>query len=302
MSEALEKIKTDPYPTRVIGESQILNRQCPVVWNKEQSGPLTQEELEQYDKDGFLFKNQIFEQHEINELIAKVEKLKEINKDSIDEKVIREKGRNEIRSFFAVHQNELFAELVTDKRVLQVAEQILASPVYIHQSRINLKPGFTGKEFYWHSDFETWHAEDGMPAMRALSCVINLTDNYEFNGPLMLIPGSHKVFIQCQGETPDDHYKKSLVKQDYGVPSHHHMRQLVNEFGIEVPKGKAGSVVFFDCNIMHGSNGNITPYPRMNTFFVFNSVENKLVSPYAGTTPRPEIIAARKGTTTLKNL
>lgn len=63
--------------------------------------------------------------------------------------------------------------------------------VYIHQSRINDKFGFKGSGFNWHSDLETWHSEDGMPRMRALSASLMLTDNNEFNGPLMLIPGSH---------------------------------------------------------------------------------------------------------------
>src|SRR3546814_10756649 len=44
-------------------------------------------------------------------------------------------------------------------------------------SRLNYKPGFKGKEFYWHSDFETWHVEDGMPQMRALSMSILLAEN-----------------------------------------------------------------------------------------------------------------------------
>ncbi|MFQ5599830.1 MAG: ectoine hydroxylase, partial [Candidatus Krumholzibacteriia bacterium] len=52
-------------------------------------------------------------------------------------------------------------------------------------------------------------------------------------------------------------------------------------------------VVFFDCNAMHGSNGNITPYPRSNVFFVYNSVENALVEPFGGLEPRPEYIASR---------
>jgi ectoine hydroxylase len=64
-----------------------------------------------------------------------------------------------------------------------------------------------GKEFYWHSDFETWHAEDGMPKMRAVSCSIAFDDNHEFNGPLMVIPQSHQKFISCIGETPEEHHK-----------------------------------------------------------------------------------------------
>src|SRR3546814_18361378 len=85
--------------------------------------------------------------------------------------------------------------------------------VYIHQSRLNYKPGFKGKEFYWHSDFETWHVEDGMPRMRALSMSVLLAENTTHNGPLMLIPGSHQTYLTCVGETPDAHYLSSLKRR-----------------------------------------------------------------------------------------
>lgn len=175
-----------------------------------------------------------------------------------------------------------------------MARQILASEVYLHQSRINRKPGFRGREFYWHSDFETWHVEDGMPRMRALSCSILLTDNFAFNGPLLVMPGSHREYIACEGKTPPDHFKRSLRRQEYGVPSEGRIRDLAGRFGIEGPIGPAGSVLFFDCNLMHGSNGNITPYPRTNIFFVFNSVLNRVEKPFCGLAPRPEYIASRE--------
>jgi hypothetical protein len=69
--------------------------------------------------------------------------------------------------------------------------------------------------------------------------------------------------------------------------------QLVEEGGIETITGPPGSAVYFDCNVMHGSNGNITPLPRSNVFFVYNSVENAMVEPFAAPAPRPEFIGAR---------
>jgi len=58
--------------------------------------------------------------------------------------VIAEPGSGEVRSIFNVHRlNDLFAGLMRDPRVLNVAREILGSEVYIHQSRINYKPGFT---------------------------------------------------------------------------------------------------------------------------------------------------------------
>src|SRR5690606_39163792 len=156
----------------------------------------------------------------------------------------------------------------------------LDSEVYIHQSRVNLKPGFHGKEFYWHSDFETWHVEDGMPRMRAVSCSILLTPNTPYNGPLMLVPGSHKQYVACVGRTPEDHYTQSLRRQEFGVPDDDSLARLVEQGGIEAPTGPAGSLLLFDCNTMHGSSSNISPFPRSNLFFVYNSVENRVQAPY----------------------
>ena len=169
-----------------------------------------------------------------------------------------------------------------------------ASDVYVHQSRVNLKPGFRGKEFYWHSDFETWHIEDGMPRMRALSISISLTENEAWNGSLMVVPGSHRRFVGCAGETPEDHYQQSLRAQEYGVPSDEALTRLVAEGGIAPVTGQPGSAVMFDCNAMHGSNGNITPFARRNVFLVYNSVENALVEPFAAPgRAGPEFIASR---------
>ena len=58
-------------------------------------------------------------------------------------------------------------------------------------------------------------------------------------------------------------------------------------------EGDPGSVVFFDCNVMHGSPDNITPAPRTNAFFGYNAVDNALVEPFGGTAPRPNHIASR---------
>jgi len=290
-------LSRDPYITRTQSNPAILARKEPVIYEAAagaEPGALSIAQREAYRENGFLFLPELFSAAEVQRLHAEMQTLRESYAGEGREEVIAEPGSGEVRSVFNVHRsNALFSSLVRDPRVLNAARSILGSEVYIHQSRINYKPGFQGKEFYWHSDFETWHSEDGMPAMRALSCSILLTDNNEQNGPLMLIPGSHRHFISCVGETPEDHYKQSLRKQENGVPDESLLRYLSDLGGISSCTGKAGSVIFFDCNTMHGSNSNISPYPRSNAFFVYNSVENQLAAPKGGLKPRPEFIAAR---------
>ena len=297
-------LSQDAYPSRTQNSAAILARHDPVVYEREvptkRNPGLSASQRSSYQQDGFLLMPELFNQEEAAYLFDAMQGMREEFTHAGRTEVIAEPGSGEVRSIFNVHRlNEIFANLVRDPRVLNVAREILGSEVYIHQSRINYKPGFTGKEFYWHSDFETWHSEDGMPAMRALSCSILLTDNSDCNGPLMLIPGSHNHYVSCMGETPDENYKTSLKKQDIGVPDQILLRYLADMGGIKSCAGKAGSVVFFDCNAMHGSNGNITPYPRSNVFFVYNSIANQLELPKGGLTPRPEFVAAREGVTPL---
>jgi len=130
--------------------------------------------------------------------------------------------------------------------------------------------------------------------MRTFSVSITLTENNLYNGPLMLIPGFHKEYISCVGNTPDFHYRRSLQKQEAGLPDEESIARLAESNGIKAATGKAGTMVLFDCNTLHGSGGNMSPWPRSNIFFVYNSVENKPEAPFAASSPRPWYIGERE--------
>ncbi|MFI1831501.1 ectoine hydroxylase [Streptomyces sp. NPDC020412] len=284
----------DLYPSR--GPAEVVTpRQEPVVWSAPGApGPITSGDLASYERDGFLGVEDQITDDEVRLYRAEMERLIADPAVRADERAIVESRSQKVRSIFEVHRlSEVFAALVRDERVVGRARQILGSDVYVHQSRINVKPGFGASGFYWHSDFETWHAEDGMPKMRAVSVSIALTENRDTNGGLMIMPGSHRTFLGCAGATPEDNYKKSLQMQDAGTPSDGALTRFADDHGIRLFTGRAGSATWFDCNCMHGSGDNITPYPRSNVFIVFNSVENASVEPFAAPVRRPEFIGAR---------
>ncbi|MEU0733258.1 phytanoyl-CoA dioxygenase family protein [Streptomyces lavendulocolor] len=151
----------DLYPTR--GASEVVTpRRDPVVW-----GPLTPE-LESFERDGFLAVDQLITDDEVAVYRAELDRLVTDPAIRADERSIVEPKSQDVRSVFEVHRiSDVFARLVRDERVVGRAREILGSDVYVHQSRINVKPGFGASGFYWHSDFETWHAEDGLPRMRS---------------------------------------------------------------------------------------------------------------------------------------
>lgn len=290
--------RSDIYPTRLTESRPMLLRRDPVVHSRSHhrwTGPLDEVSLSRYERDGFIWLEGFFSEesmqpffHELNEMEADPQ-LKQ------SEQVISDPASGAIRSVFGMHElSEKFSRLTRDPRLLGIVRQLLGSEVYIHQSRINDKFGFQGSGFEWHSDFETWHAEDGMPRMRAVSASLMLTDNNEFNGPLMVIPGSHHYFIPCVGETPDTNWQTSLKKQEVGIPDKDALATLADKGGIQAPKGPAGSLLLFECNLLHASNENMSPWPRSNLFFVYNSIDNELAEPFAAAERRPEFLAARR--------
>jgi ectoine hydroxylase len=283
----------DDYPTRnrIVPESIV--RMDPVVWGSS-PGPLDPSAVDTYETRGFHTTEALLAANDVGNLLEETSRLgRELGN---DERVVREHASGDVRSIFDVHRlSDLVDSIIRRPGIAGIARQLLGSDVYIHQSRLNVKPGFRGGPFYWHSDFETWHAEDGMPTPRALSISIALTENYGYNGGLMIMPGSHKTFVSCAGETPDDYYRESLVTHvpQTGSPDEDTLTRMCAEFGITTFRGSAGSATAFDSNCMHGSNGNITPLPRSNLFVVFNSIENTPVEPFAAGKPRPSYLGSR---------
>jgi ectoine hydroxylase len=285
----------DIYPTRLPDQEKSTPRVDPVIWSDwSESAPISRDEARSYEDKGYLIRRNLFSPDEVRKLIDASAEIRADASSIRTEDLVTEPGTDAVRTVFRLDDHsDVFARLARDARLADTARFLLGDEVYLHQSRLNYKPGFTGKEFYWHSDFETWHAEDGMPRMRAVSASVLLTDNSALNGPLMLIPGSHRHFIACKGETPEDNHKSSLKRQEIGVPSSAILERLAEESGLDAATGPAGTVIFFECNTLHASNGNVTPFPRSNAFFVYNAVSNAVQAPFAAPKPRPAFLSHR---------
>ena len=147
------------------------------MWGRDVDGPLTTAELYAMASEGYLLRPASSARTGCRHCETNCAH-RQPSAPADDPRIIREPGGG-IRSVFQPQLfSDVIAEVITLDTVLPVARQLLGGDVYLHQARINMMPAFTGSGFYWHSDFETWHAEDGMPSIRAVSCSIALTDNY----------------------------------------------------------------------------------------------------------------------------
>jgi ectoine hydroxylase len=299
MTEAAIRARYDAYPTRLTTTAapSPIRRATPVV-----RGDPTELECatgrpdaaQHFADDGFLQLDGFFG---VADAAAWADEARRLERWSIAERppeAFFEPG-GALRSLFDVPRfSDRFEKLAREPRLTRIAAALLGDEPYIHQARLNYKPAYTGTGFYWHSDFETWHAEDGMPDMRAVSISIALCDNTAFNGPLLVIPGSHREFVPCVGATPHEHYRESLVEQKIGTPARAQLDRLIQSGGLRMATGPAGSIFVFDCNTLHASSDNLSDAARTNLFLVYNARSNALRAPFAAERCRPDFVAARR--------
>ena len=187
------------------------------------------------------------------------------------------------RTAFAAHlYNEAFRILGAHPRMIEPVEQIFGEKVYMHQFKINAKSAFTGDVWQWHQDYGTWKRDDGMPEPRAMNIAIFLDEVMPINGPLMLVPKS-----QTAGDLKASHDLETTSYPLWTLDEET-VTRLVKQGGIVAPTGKPGGLLMFHGNLVHGSAGNITPYPRKIVYLTLNAVSN-----YIRTPTRPDYIAHR---------
>ena len=233
---------------------------------------LTEEQLNKFDQEGYLFFPSLFSKEEVGYLNSAVPDLYKIRA----EYNFREKGTDVVRTNFEAHMySEPFAKLARHPRMIQPVEDLLKEKLYMHQFKINGKMAFEGDVWQWHQDYGTWFNDDLMPTSRAMNVAIFLNDVTEFNGPLIFIPGSHKKGVIDAGhDTSTTSYPLWTINNEI-------ITKLVDRAGglnggIVSPKGPAGSMILFHSCLVHASSNNLSPFNRISVYLSLCAVSNHI--------------------------
>lgn len=228
---------------------------------------LTQEQIDEFERVGYLFFPAHFSQEEIKGLRDEVANLYAQDRPEN----VREKGKTAVRTNFAAHMYSApFASLARHPRMIEPVEQLFGEKLYMHQFKVNGKMAFDGDIWQWHQDYGTWLNDDQMPEPRAMNVAIFLDEVNEFNGPLQFIPGSHKMgALEAGHDTTTTSYPLWTISND-------NIRTLVDKGGIVSPKGPAGSMMLFHSCLVHASAPNLSPWDRVSVYLSLCAVSNHI--------------------------
>lgn len=223
---------------------------------------LTQAQIDFYHENGYLGVNGVYSEDEIAEL-------RRVTDDFVDQS----RAYTEHTSVFdlepghtaeeprlrrlkePVDQHPIYASALRQDRMLDIVEQLIGPGVRTNGNKLNMKSAGYGSPVEWHQDWAFYpHTNDDL-----LAVGIALDDIMMVNGPLLVIPGSHKGPLYSHHE---DGVFVGAVTED--VPG------ADNAVPIEL---KAGGISIHHVRTLHASAANVSDRPRRLLLFQMAAID-----------------------------
>jgi len=215
--------------------------------------------LNNFIKDGFILKKNLFKEEEINKLKKFIESSSKRENDARETK--SSSGKLSI-TLWNHPSDDLFGKFSTNERIVKPIEEYLGDEVYHYHSKIIWKkPGDGG--FDWHQDYGYWYHNACLYPDMA-SCFIMLDKATKENGCLKVLKGSHKVGRIGHGisDTPEQTADMERIVE---LEKRHECVYITAE---------PGDALFFHANLLHSSDANKSDQSRRTLIVCFNTKSN----------------------------
>lgn len=215
--------------------------------------------LNNFIKDGFILKKNLFKEEEINKLKKFIESSSKRENDARETK--SSSGKLSI-TLWNHPSDDLFGKFSTNERIVKPIEEYLGDEVYHYHSKIIWKkPGDGG--FDWHQDYGYWYHNACLYPDMA-SCFIMLDKATKENGCLKVLKGSHKVGRIGHGisDTPEQTADMERIVE---LEKRHECVYITAD---------PGDALFFHANLLHSSDANKSDQSRRTLIVCFNTKSN----------------------------
>lgn len=225
---------------------------------------LNYEQVQAYDRDGFVLVENFFSADEVDALLRHV---KDDRIAGSTHSMPDTSGRDSKLSIWSELSQDIFGRVSASPRVVDSARALLREDVYHWHSKVMLKEPKVGGAWEWHQDYGYWY-HDGCLYSRMVSCLIALDGATRENGCLKVLTGSHHIGRLDHGQ------QGNQVGAD---PAR--LRAVEELLPVRYVEAPAGSALFFHCNLLHASEPNTSDRPRTSYICCYNAMSNV---PYGG--------------------
>ena len=180
---------------------------------------LTDRQIEDYRRDGYLVIPRLIDGEQLAQLRALTDRIVaeargvEANDDLYDLEPSHSPALPRVRRLKPAifKRYAFFHALVREPRVVAILQQLLGPSVRQYGGKLNMKSAGYGAPVQWHQDWAFYpHTNDDLAAVGVM-----LDDCDLANGPMLMIPGSHKGPIHDHHE--DGHFCGAIDPNACGI-------------------------------------------------------------------------------------
>jgi ectoine hydroxylase len=240
------------------------------------TGPLTSAELAQYQQDGYLILRKLFDDDEMNRLLDFAKSDPALSASAYGRKDAT--GMETKLALWNEPGENLYGMFARSPRIVDRMEQLLGGEVYHWHMKMMLKEPRVGGAWEWHQDYGYWYHNGCLFPLLA-SCLIAVTPSNRENGCLQVLRGSQQMGRIDHGKTGDQ----------TGADMER-VNAALKRMELEYVECQPGDALFFDGNLLHRSDQNLSEHPRWSLICCYNAARN---SPYK-VTRHPEYTKLEK--------
>ncbi|MFO0907762.1 MAG: phytanoyl-CoA dioxygenase family protein [Isosphaeraceae bacterium] len=214
----------------------------------------------QFDQDGFLVVNGLFDEREV----TLIRDLARADQELMQSAVSRRDGDGGTIRLTVVNElgDDVYATIVRSRRVAGAMAVLLEDEVYHYHHKVIFKDARTGGAWEWHQDYGYWY-DNGCLFPDMGSCMIALDPATRANGCLQVLRGSHKMGRVNHGPVGDQ----------TGADPERTAAALERLERVDCVMS-AGSAIFFHGNLLHRSDRNESDHPRWAFIACYNTKHN----------------------------
>ena len=224
---------------------------------------LTPDDSAAFDRDGYFLAEDLFREDEVKAMIREVETGARVA--GATHGVEDAGGKKAGLAIWYDISDDIWGAASACPRIVHNVSTLLRDTASFFHGKVMLKEARSGGAWEWHQDYGYWY-RDGYAFPHMLSAFVALDEATRENGCLQVLRGSHKLGRLEHGQVGAQ-VGANLSRVEQVEPLFERVQCVM----------KPGSVLFFDCNLLHSSSANESDFPRRAFIICYNAASNPIL-------------------------
>src|SRR5690349_13590444 len=224
------------------------------------SGPIRENRLEEYRRDGYILEKSLFDKEEIGLLHRAAKEDRALDQHSFGRG--DGEGGTVPLSLWNHPGDTIYGTFARCESIVNSAEMILGGEVYHYHSKMIMKDAKVGGAWAWHQDYGYWY-QNGVLFPDLTSAFIAVDPATRENGCMQVLSGSHLM-----GRI------EHVLTGDQAGADMERVREAEKRLPLVHVEMEPGDALFFHCNLLHRSDQNRSDKPRWAMICCYNAARN----------------------------